>query len=256
MTEENNGDGAHAPWVFVSHASEDLERVRLVRNHLESQGAAPLLFHLVSLKEPEAFWPLICMEIAERNFFLYCDSASARRSKWVRDELGEVARVAQERDIRRATIRVDGETLDLASLAGFIRSQRVFPVYAHADRERVEPYLQAMRLAGFQVFDNLSDYPSMDDWDLRVSPWLAEAARTGWIVLMLSDDFWYSEFCRQEMMRAVAGTDDPGAGRLLVVELGPSWEFVGPDLSRILQQFHRLHVNPDDLVRHMLREEW
>jgi hypothetical protein len=79
----------------------DLDRVRLVRNHLESEGAAPLLFHLVSLKEPREFWPLICREIAERNFFLYCDSLAARASTWVQDELDEVARVAKTRPIRR-----------------------------------------------------------------------------------------------------------------------------------------------------------
>jgi hypothetical protein len=37
------------PWVFVSHASADLAKVRQVRNFMEEHGAAPILFHLKAL---------------------------------------------------------------------------------------------------------------------------------------------------------------------------------------------------------------
>ena len=68
------------------HASEDLGVRSPVRNHLESQGGTAAVPSGFAGRSPRRL-PLICMEIAERNFFLYCDSASARRSKWVRDEL-------------------------------------------------------------------------------------------------------------------------------------------------------------------------
>src|SRR5262245_8191750 len=70
-------------WIFVSHASDDLERAREVRNYLESKGASPLLFHLKALANPEEFWPIIEREIAARNFFLYCQSAIADKRDWV-----------------------------------------------------------------------------------------------------------------------------------------------------------------------------
>jgi len=73
-------------WVFVSHSSLDIAKVLEVRNYLEECSAAPLLFHLVSIKKPEEFWPLIKKEIAARNFFLLCDSKNARRFEWVARE--------------------------------------------------------------------------------------------------------------------------------------------------------------------------
>ncbi len=63
-------------WIFVPHASDDLQRYES-RNYLESKGASPLLFHLKALSQPEEFWPIIEREIAARNFFLYCQSAIA-----------------------------------------------------------------------------------------------------------------------------------------------------------------------------------
>ncbi len=46
-------------WIFVSHSSEDMKAVRVVRNYLEEKGASPLLFHLMALTTAEEFWPLI-----------------------------------------------------------------------------------------------------------------------------------------------------------------------------------------------------
>lgn len=68
-------------WIFVSHASEDLPRVREVRNYLEANGASPLLFHLLALDDPAEFWPLIEREITVRNFFLHCETNVSSRSR-------------------------------------------------------------------------------------------------------------------------------------------------------------------------------
>lgn len=66
-------------WIFISHSSVDLPMVRQVRNYLEGRGAAPLLFHLLSLKHSEEFWPLIEREISARNLS-YTATATRRSS--------------------------------------------------------------------------------------------------------------------------------------------------------------------------------
>ena len=92
-------------WVFVSHSSKDLARVRQVRNYLERKGASPILFHLRALQDPEDFWPLIKKEIAARNFFLYCESPAAAASEWVQREREVVEAVRREKSADRARPR-------------------------------------------------------------------------------------------------------------------------------------------------------
>src|SRR5580700_1509292 len=94
-------------WVFVSHASADLVKVRKIRNFMEDRGGSPILFYLRALIRPEQFWPLIEQEIAARNFFLFCDSEAARASEWVGRERRAVAAIAQEHPIRVGRISLD-----------------------------------------------------------------------------------------------------------------------------------------------------
>ncbi len=175
-------------WVFVSHSSADLINVRKVRNYLEDHGAAPLLFHLLSLKNQEEFWPVIEREIQERNFFLYCESKAAQDSEFVQMERQAVERsrkLAGGKSIRIGHVRVDSE-IDTAVLDDFIEKTRVYPSYAGADRERVKPYIVALEAAGFQVFDPLADLTAGSEWGRSTDSELTETAKKGWVVLFLS----------------------------------------------------------------------
>ena len=95
---------------------------------MEDRGAAPILFHLKSLTEPERFWPLIEAEIAARNFFLLCDSGSARSSAWVQREREVVRRIGDQRGIRVGRIDLDQEPPDLDHLSRFLLNLHVFIV--------------------------------------------------------------------------------------------------------------------------------
>ncbi len=116
-------------WVFVSHASADLPKVREVRNFMEERGAAPILFHLKSLTDPERFWPLIVQEIEARNFFLLCDSEAARASAWVQRERQAVAAISRERAIRIGRVSLDEKEIDYKGLERFLLHLQVFIAY-------------------------------------------------------------------------------------------------------------------------------
>lgn len=116
------------PWVFVSHSSADLIKVRQVRNFMEERGAAPILFHLRALTDPEKFWPLIELEISARNFFLLCDSKAAQASSWVQREWEAVRKVANQRAIRIGRIDLDKDQLDFDRLGRFLLNLNVFIV--------------------------------------------------------------------------------------------------------------------------------
>jgi TIR domain len=191
-------DAEYHAWIFISHASDDLLRVREVRNYLESKGASPLLFHLKALANPEEFWPIIEREIAARNFFLYCQSAVADEREWVRRERAAVTAAGRERAIRVDSIRVDGGDIDLAKLDAFLAKTRVFPAFSREDSEAVRPFLLAMERAGFQVFLDMN-IPSGASWLDIMHEELEAAARHGWVVLFVSKASVRSKWVQYEM---------------------------------------------------------
>ena len=188
-------------WVFVSHSSQDLRRVRQVRNYLEEKGASPLLFHLIALTNPEQFWPLIEREIAARNFFLYCDSKNAQASEWVSRERAAVEGIAQSKPIRIGHVRVDEEQLDHTALDSFLAKTRIFPIYAREDHARVRPFLDQLAAAGFQVFSEL--YLTVESYGEKIEREIEHAAVHGWIVAFMSKSAILSHFVNQEIAAAL-----------------------------------------------------
>lgn len=174
-------------WVFVSHSSVDLEKVRQIRNFMEEQGAGPILFHLRSLTQPEAFWPLIEQEISARNFFLFCDSAAARSSVWVPRERETVAAIANKRAIRVGRIDLDANELDFERLRRFLLNTQVFVVGEH---NVAFPILSSLgyRIIGAVTFSaeglrRLGDGTQMSN---DMIDHLDYAASRGWLLVVLS----------------------------------------------------------------------
>jgi len=84
-------------WIFVSHSTKDLDKVRAVRNAIENIGGEPVLFFLKCLSDQDEIDELIKREIEARNFFLLCDSNNARSSKWVQEEVEHVHSLNRKR---------------------------------------------------------------------------------------------------------------------------------------------------------------
>jgi hypothetical protein len=197
-----NSDNYRA-WVFVSHSSKDLAQVRRVRNYLEERDASPLLFHLLALQAPEEFWPIIDREIEARNFFLYCDSPSAAGSPAVQRERRVVAEIAKRRAVRIGHVNVDQPELDRAGLDSFLVKTRVFPSYVWRDRAVVQPFLEALDAAGFQVF-SATEIATGERWDDRIRSEIQLAARDGWVIAFLSSSALRSASAMQELGMAEA----------------------------------------------------
>ena len=65
-----------------------MEKVRRIRNELERRGHNPLLFFLKCLEADDARLPeLIRDEIKAREWFILCESPSAKNSGWVQQEV-------------------------------------------------------------------------------------------------------------------------------------------------------------------------
>lgn len=190
-------------WIFVSHATEDLKRVREVRNYLESKDASPLLFHLKALKKPDEFWTLIKREITERPFFLLCESTHASNSSWVSKERQAANHAAKRSPKKIGKIRVDSAQLDLGILDNFIASTRVFPSYAYADRMAVQPFLTSLARRGFEILDDLQNFAVGDDLRSQIATSLRSASENGWVLVFLTGRSLESEWVRLEIQMAL-----------------------------------------------------
>lgn len=89
-------------WIFLSHSSDDIQKIRLIRNRFEKNGQNPLAFHLKCLrtdteegcKELEG---LIKREIDARDWFVFCQSEAANQSDYVTMEREYVRKAGKKR---------------------------------------------------------------------------------------------------------------------------------------------------------------
>ena len=74
-------------YIFISHSHQDIAKVRIIRNYLESLAAEPILFFLLSKTDEDEITQLIKDEIGARIWFIYCKSENSEKSKWCQTEL-------------------------------------------------------------------------------------------------------------------------------------------------------------------------
>jgi hypothetical protein len=211
-------------WIFVSHSHHDLDSVRRVRDEFERLHANPLLFFLLALKENEELHSLIKREITARNFFLLCDSPSARESKWVQKER-EFVRSLKDRKIHELDLDWPWER-QRRVIHQTLQSATTFISYAHKDSDRVRPYIELLIANDFAVFE-----PTMmslggswlDQLDTAIS-----RSVTGYFFAFLSHESVRSEWVRAEIEHFVQLTKGMTLGRLpFLVALDPLSSVLG-----------------------------
>lgn len=188
-------------WIFVSHTSKDLEKVRNVRDHLESVGAQPILFFLKCLSDHDEIDDLIKREIEARYFFLLCDSQEARKSKWVKDEISHVRSLSGRRiDV----INLDADwRSQLSRMTGLVASASAFLSFSKKDQEGVEKIRRILALHDFATFDPLSDTSAGEDWPRAVEEALELTLRDGFFLHFLTIHSLSSKWCMLEAEKAV-----------------------------------------------------
>ena len=74
-------------YIYFSHSGNDIAKVRRVRDYLEERSFEPILFNLKCLTDTDELPDLAKREIEARKWFLYLESADARRSSRVQEEV-------------------------------------------------------------------------------------------------------------------------------------------------------------------------
>jgi TIR domain len=191
---------ASKAWIFVSHSTRDIDKVRLVRNGIEAASGEPILFFLKCLSVDTEIDELIKKEIEARNFFLLCDSTNAKSSKWVQSEIAYVNSL-QEKKIETIDLDADWQS-QLRGIQAIVRHATVFLSYAHRDETAVAPVRVALIANDFCVWDPSHDLVG-DSFVRQLSSAIEDAAQFGFFILFLSRASLESRWVRFELDEAV-----------------------------------------------------
>lgn len=207
-------------WVFVSHSNKDIDAVRSVRDELERLGHHPLLFFLKCINDKDELDGLITREIEARNFFLYCDSPSARQSDWVQRELafirGLPGRVCHVVDLQSDLLT---QVLSIKELS---RRATVFLSFARTDWPLVEPIFNALVAVEYRVWSDVQSLRPADDIGEHITTAINEAIDQGFVLLFLTPSFLTSKWCHFEALSAleIAAKHPRGSFAVVPILLG------------------------------------
>jgi len=176
-------------WTFLAHSHRDIIRVREIRNELEKNHRNPLIFFLKCLDDDDAMLPeLLRKEIEAREWFILCDSENAQASKWVQEE---VRIIKSDPDKVFTTINLDAKELDLSGITRLCNRATVYISHSH---EKEDNWF-ARKIAGFlerrdfSVFLDIVDLSGGDNWERKISDSLHEAARSGFLLVILTQNW-------------------------------------------------------------------
>jgi len=230
-------------WVFVSHSKRDLDRVREVRNALEQANAEPVLFFLKCLSDHNEIDDLIKREIEARFVFLLCDSANARTSKWVQDEVAHV-RSLKGRHVEVIDLDSDWKS-QVEGIARLLRKATAFLSYAHADRDAVEPVRLALASRDFATWDTAQEMSAGNQWVEELDSTLEASARFGYVLHFLSQASVCSPWVSYEAKQAMfLGTGD----RYIPILLDTP-DIIGPSLLQLLRGHQWIDYSDRNLER-------
>jgi len=236
-------------WIFVSHSTRDLEKVRQVRNAIEATDSEPILFFLKCLSDHDEIDDLIKREIESRNFFLLCDSSNAKSSKWVQDEIAHVKSL-QNKKIEIINLDADWQS-QLNGIQAIIRHATIFMSYAHRDEGIIAPVRTALIANDFSVWDPSHDLQGGESFSEQISSAVEDAAKFGFFIHFLSRASLASEWAARELDEALR----LGVGeRYIPISLEP-YETIADLAPRSIQERQWLDYserNMEDLLPRLL----
>ena len=199
-------------WIFLSHSSDDFDKVRKIRNYLEEKSYRPLMFYLKCLESDEEIYDLITREIDVRTRFILCDSENARGSDWVKREMDYIA----NQDPPRSFLRIDlsqSDDIIHRQLDSYVNQMNI---YISCTRKHNDLFREMrLRLNKYDL-NVLPDLDSRNNGAMfvhEIEKQIGHAANNGYYVFLYSKDIVNSSFVAKEFKLA----DELGANILLFI---------------------------------------
>lgn len=225
--------------IFLSHSHKDEEKVRKIRDILETLDCEPLIFFLKCLDDDnQNLEDFIKKEIEARNIFLYCKSRNSERSEWVKKELeyirsldkSRIYEVDIENDFQQGIIRL------LNALMKMIKQNRLFVSCSDLDKKTAKAIMTFMRKKGIAVFD-YTDVRAGASWFNQIKNEIAKCAEEGNVIVILSENSNKSKYVMMELEYAL----NCGASVIPVI-IKSDKNYVG-DFGTILYKSNALKID-------------
>lgn len=185
-------------WLFISHAHEDIEQVRKIRNYLEEEGFNPIVFFLKSKTNRWLLDRLIKKEIRARKWFILVDSPASRSSYWVRREYEYAHKQAD-----RIRLKVDLKKEVIPQLKGIVSRTRVILTYARCDAEIANCIRDKLIQNDFQVWCNCEDMTMVDSCTNAFSALIDNTVREGLFLLLITESAQNNNSLLRELERMI-----------------------------------------------------
>ena len=197
-------------WIFLSHSSEDFNKVRKIRNYLEEKSYRPLMFYLKCLESDEEIYDLITREIDVRTRFILCDSENARCSDWVKKEMDYIS----NQDPPRSFLRIDlsqSDDIIHRQLDSYVNQMNIYISCTRNHNDLFRKIRLRLNKYDLNVLPDLDSCDSGNNFAQEIEKQINHAANNGYYVFLYSKDIVNSSFVAKEFKLA----DKLGANVLL-----------------------------------------
>lgn len=197
-------------WIFLSHSSDDFNKVRKIRNYLEEKSYRPLMFYLKCLESEEEIYDLITREIDVRTRFILCDSENARGSDWVKKEMDYIS----NQDPPRSFLRIDlsqSDDIIHRQLDSYVNQMNIYISCTRNHNDLFRKIRLRLNKYDLNVLPDLDSCDIGNNFAQEIEKQINHAANNGYYVFLYSKDIVNSSFVANEFKLA----DKLGANVLL-----------------------------------------
>ena len=194
-------------WIFLSHSSHDIEKVRIMRNEFERLGHNPLAFHLKCLTDKtedgkKELFDLIKREIEAREWFVFCESPEAKKSPNVALEHSYILNSGKDK-IWSIDMTQDINSI-LYNVKKICTSIEVFISYSHKDHELIKPLINTLVEKDYSVWTEENIKPSSKSFVEQISDAISTCSKRGFYIIVISDNSTDSMYVKNELDFAYA----------------------------------------------------
>ncbi len=192
-------------WIFLSHSSHDIEKVRLVRNEFERLGHNPLAFHLKCLsvdteERKRELDNLIKREIDARDWFVFCNSPDAENSPYVRDEHAYIVNSGKEK-VWSIDMTQDIDSI-LKKVKQICENIEVYVSYSHRDKNLVKPLIEELINRDYAVWTPDLNLTVGEEWVSQITNAITRCAYKGFYLIVITEESLKSDFVKRELLFA------------------------------------------------------
>lgn len=196
-------------WIFLSHSSEDFNKVRKIRNYLEEKSYRPLMFYLKCLESDEEIYDLITREIDVRTRFILCDSENARCSDWVKKEMDYISNQNPPRSFLCIDLSQSDDIIH-RQLDSYVNQMNIYISYTSNHYDLFSKIRLRLNKYDLNVLPDLDSFES-GNYAYEIEKQISHAANNGYYIFLYSKDIVNSSFVAKEFKLA----DKLGANVLL-----------------------------------------